>query len=396
MTEDFFNDNRKRLAENIKNGVIVVSAYAQMQQTNDAAFAFVQEANFWYLTGIEQPDWWVIIDGNKSWLVSPDVSTIHQIFDGSLSPETAKEISGVDAVINQEEAKSLLVKLAKDHHTVYTIGESPHAEHFDFTLNPAPKKIWDILKKVFDEVQDCRLELARLRAIKQPTEINAMKKAIQLTTNAFDFIKPKLSQLSHEYEVEAEFGYYFRRNGAVHAYDPIVASGHHACTLHYNENDSKLEENQLVLIDIGARINGYSADVTRTYSVGQPTERQIEVHAAVAQAHQQIISLLAPGVLVKTYHDQVDEIMKKALLNLGLLDSSDDYRRYFPHAISHGLGVDVHDSLGQPTEFLPGMVLTVEPGIYITEEQIGVRIEDDILITETSHLNLSGSLSTDL
>lgn len=389
-------------ADRISGAIAVVVAHSLVQRGNDASFQFEQESNFWYLTGIEAPDWWVIIDGasNKSWLVSPDISLPHQIFDGSLSSDEAMRISGADGVLTRDEAMTMLGDLAKKHKTVYTIGDHPHTKHFNFVINPAQKKMWTMLKRIFDDVKDCRPELAKLRAIKRPVEIEAIKNVVKLTTNAFENIKHKLPNLSYEYEVEAEFSYYFRKNGARgHAYDPIVASGKNACTLHYNTNNDKLSHSDLILIDIGARVGGYAADVTRTYSLGQPTERAKQVHTAVMQAHKQIINLLKPSLAVSDYQSKVDKIMKTALVSLGLMESMDDndnYRRYFPHAISHGLGIDVHDSLGLPTEFLPGMVLTVEPGIYIPEENLGVRIEDDILITSTGHDNLSGSLSTDL
>ena len=227
-----------------------------------------------------------------------------------------------------------------------------------------------------------------------------MERAIGLTVEAFNAVRSQLSTLQHEYEVEAAFSYHFRRHGAPgHAYDPIVAGGGRACTLHYVANDQPLQTGELLLLDVGARVSGYAADITRTYAIGEPTDRQRAVHAAVQQAHQQIISLLAPGLSVRAYHDSVDDIMKQALVGLGLMhDLADDasYRRYFPHAISHGLGVDVHDSLGGPDVLKEGMVLTVEPGIYIPEEAIGVRIEDDILITADGARNLSAALSTDL
>jgi Xaa-Pro aminopeptidase len=154
----------------------------------------------------------------------------------------------------------------------------------------------------------------------------------------------------------------------------------------------------MVLIDIGARVNGYAADITRTFAV-KPTKRQTQVHAAVERAHKKIISLLKPGLMLQDYIKAVDDIMKTEMIGLGLIENMNDnetYRRYFPHAIGHGLGVDVHDSLGSSRKLQEGMVLTVEPGIYIPAEGIGVRIEDDILITSTGHKNLSGSLSTDL
>ena len=149
-------------------------------------------------------------------------------------------------------------------------------------------------------------------------------------------------------------------------------------------------------MDVGARVDGYAADITRTYAVGEPTKRQVAVHTAVQTAHQRIINLLRPGLELATYLQQVDEIMQQALQSLGLLKTPEDYRRYFPHAISHGLGVDVHASLGQQRYIEAGMVLNVEPGIYIPQENIGVRIEDDILITDKGRRNLSQKLATHL
>lgn len=402
MKSDFFTSNRRRLIESLSGGIVVLSAYAQMQRSNDMAFHFEQEANFWWLTGIEYPDWWLIIDGTrgKSWLVAPHVSQSHEIFDGSLPADHAVEISGVSGVISQDEAQTLLRDLSKKHSVVYALGEQPHAEHLDFVLNPAIRSTRDRVSRVFTTVQDCRKELAQLRAIKQPDEIIAMKSAINVTIDAFELVKAKLATMSNEYEIEAEFNYYFRTHGASgHAYDPIVASGGNACTLHYVANSEKLKKRQLVLLDIGAKSGGYAADITRTYAYGEPTKRQADVHAAVQAAQRDIIALIQPNVSVEQYQHDVDAIMIKALLQLGLMSGRDDlenYHKYFPHAISHGLGVDVHDSLGSPKFLQPGMVLTVEPGIYIPEEGIGVRIEDDILVTATGNTNLTARLSTDL
>lgn len=393
MQPTFFDKNRQTVMTQFRGGVAVLTAYTQMQRGNDASFSFEQEANFWWLTGIEEPDWWVIIDGKKSWLVAPTLSDTHMVFDGGLGFEDAQKRSGVDAVITEDDAKVLLRTLAKSHSIVYSLADHPSAEHFDFVVNPAQKKLWGMLERTFTSVKDARLELSRLRAIKQPEEIKAIKKAIKLTADAFDHVKNKLPSLKSEFEVEAEFTYYFRKNGAIgHAYDPIVASGKNACTLHYNVNNAKLKSG-LLLMDIGARVDGYAADITRTWGVGKVSARAQQVHLAVEKAHSQIIKLLKPQLKIADYHDQVDKIMHEALNSLGLLKTDDDYRRYFPHAVSHGLGVDVHDALGQPEVFLPGMVITVEPGIYIPEESIGVRLEDDILITDTGYTNLSAKLS---
>ena len=383
-------------------GIIVLSAYSKMQRINDEAFKFEQEANFWWCTGIEAPDWRVIIDGNrgKSWLVASEVSDIHKLFDGSLSAKEATKVSGIDSVISQNEEAALLRSLAKKHSVVYALGDHPHVEHFDFVINPAQRKLYEQLDRVFNSVQDCRKDLAQLRAIKQPDEIARMKKAINLTLDAFEGVKASLQDYTYEYEIEVAFSSYFRLNGAKgHAFDPIVASGKNACQIHYIDNEAKLKQQQLVLLDIGARHSGYSADIARTYAFGEATKRQKAVHEAVQTAQQRIIKLLKPNLGVEEYQTKVDHIMIEALMSLDLMKDPadiDTYRKYFPYAIGHGLGVDTHDSLGAPRFLQPGMVLTVEPGIHIPEEGIGVRIEDDILITPTGHTNLSGRLSTDL
>jgi Xaa-Pro aminopeptidase len=175
-----------------------------------------------------------------------------------------------------------------------------------------------------------------------------------------------------------------------------VGAGINACTLHYIANKDKLPTNGMVLIDAGAKVGEYASDITRTYAVGVPSAREKAVHGEVEKAQKAIIDLIKPGLRLEDYQKQSDEIMRTALVNLELIKKPSDFHRYFPHAVSHGLGIDVHDSLGGFETFQPGMVLTVEPGIYITEEKIGVRIEDDILVTEHGNINLSGKLPTSL
>ena len=396
----FFEGNRRAVMQKLEGSLLVVPAYTQMQRGNDAAFQFEQEANFWYLTGIEHSDWWLVIDGkrSKSWLVAPSVDDVHALFDGSLSLADAQQISGIADVVDHSEGLSLLRQAARTHQFAYTVDPPQHHDHFGFTLNPAAREAREQLSRLFTKVHDFRPKLAQLRAIKQPVEIDAIQAAIDMTVTAFDTVKKLLPAYKYEYQVEADFTHHFRSHGARgHAYDPIVASGGNACTLHYGQNDAPLKKGTLLLLDIGARTKGYAADITRTYAVGKPTKRQLAIHAEVAAAHAEIIDLLQPNLGVEEYQRSVDAIMKRALVNLKLIkDESDEaYRTYFPHAISHGLGIDVHDSLGKPKFFQPGMVLTVEPGIYIPEEGIGVRIEDDILLTKSGYKNMSAKLSTE-
>lgn len=401
MKQDFFRGNRQRLIEAHPKGVIMLAAYTQLQRSGDAAHRFEQEANFWWLSGIAQPDWWLIIDCDRrqSWAVVPAVDAVHMVFDGGLSPDDAMRMSGVDAILNRTQAEEKLASYAASGTPIATLGRDRHARHYNFAENPAPRQLHRRLVKEFGRVGDVRSTLAKLRAVKQPAEIAAMQVAIDLTVAAFEDVHARLADFRYEYEVEAAFTYAFRSQGAAgHAYDPIVAAADHACTLHYDTNNGALEQRQLLLLDIGARHHGYAADITRTYQLGEATERQRAVHQAVADAQQQMIDLIRPGGSVQEYQRATDRLMYEALRAIGIDAASDRslYRRYFPHAVSHGLGVDVHDSLGAPDVFVPGMVLTVEPGIYIPEESIGVRIEDDILVTETGRRNLSAALSTDL
>lgn len=393
----FHSDNRHRLYAKAKGQLIILTGYDSVQLSGDMAAPFLQESSFWWATGIEQPGWKVILDTarQKATLVRPERSEVDVIFNGDSDDGEVAQVSGIKDIIPANEFESHLRQLRRNHTVVQTL--SPKEEN-EFILNPAKGVLAAVLQRTFKSVQHCDATFAELKSIKQPEELRRMRAAAKLTCDTFAAVRTKFPELKTEAEVEAEFVYAFHRKGADHAYEPIVASGKNACTLHYTSNSSKLQSREMVLIDIGARVEGYSADVTRTYC-RNPTKRQQAVHQAVVDAEQAIIKLIKPGLPVMEYIEKVDEIMKLALHGLGLLDDLSDtatYRKYFPHAVSHGLGIDTHDSLGKPRYFEVGMVLTVEPGIYIADESIGVRIEDDILVTEKGYENLTSRLSVSL
>lgn len=394
-----FSARRAKLAKAVDQP-IVLTAHRALQAKSDMAHAFVQEPTFLYYTGINEPDWKLIFDGENWHLEQPSVSDSKELFDGSLSAEAAQATSGVSLIMLSDEAKGLLDKAADRFKEVATLGLDPMQKHYEFSVNPAQAALTKILRQHFSEVTDCRDVVRRQRAIKSEAELVSQRQAIDLTVRTFQEVKNRLQEFSYEYEIEAVYNAAFRATGAGgHAYDPIVASGPRACTLHYHANQAALPTNGLVLIDIGAQVNGYAADITRTYAIGEPSEREKQIHQAVEEAHIAIIALIKPGLSFKKYQQLVDSIMKAALLQVGLSASLDDdaaYRKYFPHAIGHGLGIDVHESLGGHKEFQVGMVLTVEPGMYIPEEGIGVRIEDVILVTEAGTENLSADLATAL
>lgn len=397
MLMSLHRDNQTRLRSTLPASLIVVTAHDAMQLSADMAAPFLQEANFYWLTGINDPGWKVVIDCSDRHvvLVRPQRTKIEEIFDGAADEAHMIALSGANTVIDDQDLDDYLRSLVRKHSLVYTTYDQTD---YHFVKNPAQKKLHARLERIFPNVADCSTELAKLRARKSDQELAVLRKAIRLTTEAFSSVRAQLANYLHEYEIEADMTAQFRRHNAHHAYEPIIASGINATTLHYAKNNARLRKNNLVLIDVGARVEGYAADITRTYCV-TPTKRQRQVHAAVRRAHERCIALLRPGLAVADYGHSVDEIMKDALAELGLFpDRSDDdlYRRYFPHAISHGLGIDVHDRLGGPVAFEPGMVITVEPGIYIPEEAIGVRLEDDIVITASGATNMSATLSLDL
>ena len=397
MEAAFFEGNRKSLRDKLGHGsLVVISGYGEMQHKHDCAAAFEQEASFYYLTGVREPDWWYLSDGlsGKEYLVRPDESDIKTVFDGSMSNTDARDCSGIRDIIGRDEAMRILRTWAKKHTIVYTTEQPAYLAQAGFQLNHAQAELKKVLTRTFQTVQTCTREIAQLRSIKQPEEVRAIQRAIAVTERAFLAAKETLKTAAYEYEVEAEMTRVIRSGGAWgHAYLPIVAGGINACTLHYIRNDTRLSKKELLLIDVGAQVDGYAADITRTYAIGQkPTKRHQAVHDAVRYAQQACIEQLKPGVSVAAFSDEVDVIMKQAISSLGL--SVNSYRKYFPHAIGHGLGLDVHDVSSDSPVFVPGMFVTVEPGIYIVEEGIGVRIEDDILITDIGHKNLSARLDT--
>lgn len=395
MDTSFFVQNRRTLVSTVAPKLYILTAHGLQQEHNDVAFPFRQESNFLYLTGINEPDWLLVIDGysNQEYLIAPAVDPVHDVFDGSLSHDDARQQSGILTILPRSSLSELLRKLTVKHKVVYTLGHHPWRRHFNFSANPTQVQLNRVLKRHFHTIEDVRPDLAKQRALKQPQEIDQVRHAIAVTEKAIDHARRIIPNSLYEHEIEAEITYHFRKQGLTHAYQPIVASGKNACTLHYHAETARLQANQPILIDVGAQSCGYPADITRTFAYGQPSERQQEIYTQLYRAHQDIVALLRPGLSTKEYIEKVDERMKSAIAMLGL--DQERYRDYFPHAISHGLGLDVHESLGGYERLQPGMILTVEPGIYIPEEGIGMRIEDDLLITEEGSENLSRAISTD-
>ncbi len=396
FTSEFFEGNRKRLQDSVQSELIVVAANGLMQRTGDTTFPFRQDSNFWYLTGINDPDIVLVMHGSREYLIMPSRDPIRELFDGQLDAAAYAKTSGIKEALPLVEGRQRLHGQLKKTRKAATL--TPAANYIGFHgfyTNPARARLLRQMKGTCPglEVEDLRPLLAGMRMRKQAPEIKAIQAAIEITLLTLnDISRTNFLEYKHEYEIEAAITAGFRKRGAAgHAFAPIVASGTHACQIHHVENSGPINKNTQLLFDIGAEVSNYSADVTRTYFVGRPTKRYEAVYEAVSDVYNYARDQLKPGVNVRDYEKLVERFMGRQLQKLGLITRPDrkSIRHYYPHATSHFLGLDTHDAGDYSVPLEPNMVLTVEPGIYIPEEGIGVRIEDDVLITENGNKVLS-------
>lgn len=398
FTADFFVGNRRRLRAALKvEQPIVITANGLLQRGADSAYSFSQDANFWYLTGIDEPDIILVIDGEREFLIVAGRSTTRATFDGAVDESHLAAISGITDIQDETSGWNRLDGLLSLHPSVYSLAPAPdYIQDFGMYANPSRARLMSMMERHGAKLQttDIRPAMARLRMVKQPAELQALQQAIDITAETLNelLVTRRLSRYRHEYELEADISRGFRFRGAAgHSFEPIVAGGKRACTLHNVSNSAALGKNELVICDVGAEVHHYAADITRTVSAAKPTARQRAVYDAVLRTQEYALSLLRPGVKLRRYEQQVAACMGKELKNLGLLTNptKTNIRRYFPHATSHFLGLNVHDVGDYEQPLQPGVVLTCEPGMYIPEEGIGVRLEDDVLITKDGNQVLS-------
>ena len=404
FSADFFKANRARL-QTLFTGTapIVLTGNGLLQKSTDTAYPFTQDGNFWFLTGIDDPNVILVIDKGKEYLIVPELSEVRQAFDGKQDIHEISLISGVEEVLSEKEGwRRLTARLKRVSSVAVLSPSSTYISALGMFTNPSRKRLIKELKKRNELLTflDLRAHLQRMRMVKQDAELEAIKTAINATTAGLSKVQKKFVKGSYanEFEIELDLTKYFFQNGANgHSFEPIVASGDKACTIHPQDNHRELTKNQPLLLDVGAVAHHYAADISRSWCLA-PSKRHQAVHAAVVEVADYARGLLKPGVLLKPYEQQIELFMGEKLRELGLIKNidHDSVRHYFPHSTSHFLGLDVHDVGDYELPLEKGVVLTVEPGIYIPEEGIGIRIEDDVLITQDGHENLSGYLSTEL
>jgi Xaa-Pro aminopeptidase len=402
---DFFTANRSKLRALVTDGrTIVITGNGHMQRAADEPQKFIQDSNFWYLTGLNGADLTLVMTANDSYLIVPSMSFEREAFDGAHDVAAYAARSGITSIMGVSDGwRRLRLELdAKPAVATFAPVASFIKRHGLYTL-PYRRRLVAKLKRIQPNlnIQDIRVELANLRCIKQPEELQALQQAIDITGKTLlDIATPKaLANVTHEYQLEASLSYGFRTRGAEdHAFAPIVGAGAHSTTLHYLENSGAIQPDDMIVLDVGASVEHYAADITRTVSQRPLKGRRADVFQAVLTVQDYALSLIKPGVLHAEYEKQVEVFMGDQLQKLGLIKDKkrEHIRHYFPHSTSHFLGLDTHDVGDYRASWQPNMVITCEPGIYIPEEGIGVRIEDDVLITETGATVLSSACPREL
>lgn len=402
-----FIENRKKFSSNLlADSIAIFHSNDEMPRSGDQNFQFRQQPDLFWLTGIDQERTIFVTAPNHPLIEYRELLFIRKtnehiaVWEGhKYTKEEARAASGIQLVYWEEEFASLLPVLMHHSKNVYlNLNEN---DRFATEVEYRDERYGKGIRAKYPDHSYNRsaVIMARLRAVKSEPEVNLIREAIDITNKAFHRVMNILQPGVMEYEIEAEIISTFIRNRANgHAYYPIIASGGSACVLHYTENNKECKNGDLILMDFGAEYANYAADMTRTIPVnGKFSPRQKDVYNSVLHVMREATKLLVVGNTIPRYHEEVGKIMEEELIKLGLLNASEVkkqdpkaplYKKYFMHGTSHFLGLDVHDIGNRYMPMEAGNVFTCEPGIYIPEENIGIRIENNILLTEKGPVDL--------
>ena len=411
IDKNLFVENRRRLTGLLKLKSLAILNSNDIMPTNaDGSMGFRQNTDLFYLTGVDQEETILLISPQhpdeklREVLFVRETNELIAVWEGEkLSREQAREVSGIQTVFWTHQYETVFRNIVFEAENVY-LNTNEHTRNDSPVITRDVRFITDFKEK-YPLHQLARLAplMHQLRAIKQPQEISLMQKACDITKLGFErllkFVKPGVQ----EFEIEAELLHEFVRNRSKgFAYQPIIASGANACVLHYIQNDKPCKDGDVILLDVAAEYANYGSDLSRSIPVnGRFTKRQRDVYDAVLRVFKASRNMLVTGVLWDEYHVEVGKLMESELLGLGLITKHDiekqdpdlpAYKKYFPHGNSHFLGLDIHDVGNKYRRFEPGMVFTCEPGIYIREEGLGIRLENNVLITAEGNIDLMGHI----
>lgn len=409
ISQQLFVQNRKNLQKQLKaNSVVVVNANDIMPTNADGTMRFRQNSDLFYLTGVDQEESVLVLCPDfpekkyREVLFLRETNEQIALWEGhKLTKEEARELTGINTVLWASEFKRIFNTMMLMGSVEYVYLNTNDHYRAEVTVDSRDQRFikWCQDRYPLHKYERLAPIMHKLRSVKSKEEIALMQQACDITEKAFrrvlGFVKPGVM----EYEIEAEYAHEFLRNGSRgFAYEPIIASGANSCVLHYIVNDQKCKDGDVLLLDVGAEYANYNADLTRTIPVkGRFTPRQKEVYNAVLRIQKAAMSMLRPGVMYYDYHKEIQKLTEAELIGLKLLDKHDVekqnpdkplFMKYFAHGTSHMLGLDVHDVGNMYHKMVPGMVWTIEPGIYIREEGIGVRIENNVVITDDGVVDL--------
>jgi Xaa-Pro aminopeptidase len=405
-----FSDRRNSFAKKMAAGSIAIFySNDPMPRNGDQFYPFRQDSDLFALTGLAQQETILVLCPDAKNKLLREIAFIlpqdkeHAIWHGDrYSPREARLISGIQTIVTTDQWDSIMPDLIRTHSTIYI--NPRQQDRFESPVQSLNDRMSEQLRQHYPNHTFAHAHpiLLQMAMIKHPGEIETLKSAVEVTGLAFNRVLNTLKPGMKEYEVEAELTYILTRNGCHHAFEPIVASGKSACTLHYIRNDRRIKKEDLVLIDFGAEYAFMAADMTRTIPAsGRFTKRQKEIYTSVLKVLEEITEIMRPGITLEELNKETGKLIERELIRLRILTKSDLRaqdpssplrKKYFMHGVSHHLGYDVHDIHERDTPLKAGMVLTCEPGLYIPEEKTGIRLENDILITRGKPRNLMASI----
>ncbi|WP_234733755.1 aminopeptidase P family protein [Tellurirhabdus bombi] len=417
LSNELFVRNRNRLAALLKpKSLVVLNANDIMPTNADGSMGFRQNTDLFYLSGVDQEETRLVLfpdhpdEKYRELLFLRESSELIEIWEGhKLTKEEAEQLTGIpqSQIYWTHQFETVFVNLVFEAEQVY-LSTNEHTRNSSEVETRESRYIREFKEKYpLHRLERLAPLMHNLRAIKQPEEVELLKEAVRITEDGFrrllKFVKPGV----WEYEIEAELAHeYIRQRSRGFAYQPIIATGANACVLHYLENSMECKAGEVILLDVAAEYANYNADLTRTIPVsGRFTQRQKDVYSAVLRVMKEATAMLVPGNIWDEYHKEVGKIMESELIGLGLLKKHEVeaqnpnaplYKKYFMHGTSHFLGLDVHDVGNKYRRFEAGMVFTCEPGIYIREEGLGIRLENNIVITENGNIDLMASTPVEI
>ncbi|MGB2482852.1 MAG: aminopeptidase P family protein [Flavobacteriaceae bacterium] len=416
IDSNLFKRNRSKfISQMLPNSIAVFNSNDIFSTGADSTLPFYQHRNIFYLSGVDQEESILVLNPNannpahKEILFLKETNDHIAIWEGAkLNKDQAKSSTGIQSVYWLDEFETIFSKLMTNVDKVYFNNNDHYRKAVEMQTREDRFLVWLKSNYPKHKIEYSFPIMEKLRGVKEPEEIELIQKACDITEKGFrrvlKFLKPGVM----EFHVEAEYSHEFLRNRSKgFAYTPIIASGYNACVLHYINNNMQCKDGDMLLMDVGAEYANYSSDMTRTVPInGRFTDRQKSVYQAVLNVKNEASKMLIPGTLWEEYHVEVGKLMTSELISLGLLDKSDiqnqdhknpAYKKYFMHGTSHHMGLDTHDYGDLKTPMVANMVFTVEPGIYIPDENLGIRLEDDVVIKNSgTPINLMKSIPIEI